>query len=76
MFFCQDPDKLKARAQRFGITTSAPHKPAVVAMGQKRAAPPEPVDEEELARRKKRAERFGISLSLFVHILWVLCASG
>jgi len=44
----QDPEKLRARAERFG--TSAP---------QKRAAPAEPVDAEEAERRRKRAERFG-----------------
>ncbi|KAJ7084276.1 hypothetical protein B0H15DRAFT_951526 [Mycena belliarum] len=40
-----NPEKLQARAARFG--------------GQKRPAPVEEVDAEELERRKKRAERFG-----------------
>ncbi|KAJ7675054.1 hypothetical protein B0H17DRAFT_1081646 [Mycena rosella] len=40
-----NPEKLSARAARFG--------------GQKRPAPVEEVDAEELERRKKRAERFG-----------------
>ncbi|KAJ7925145.1 hypothetical protein B0H13DRAFT_1975230 [Mycena leptocephala] len=40
------PDKLNARAARFGT-------------GQKRPAPPEEVDAEEQERRRKRAERFG-----------------
>ncbi|KAJ6558606.1 hypothetical protein DFH09DRAFT_1084127 [Mycena vulgaris] len=41
----QNPEKLNARAARFGA--------------QKRPAPAEEVDPEELERRKKRAERFG-----------------
>jgi hypothetical protein len=41
----QNPEKLNARAARFG--------------GQKRPAPVEEVDAEEQERRRKRAERFG-----------------
>ncbi|KDQ27852.1 hypothetical protein PLEOSDRAFT_1104526 [Pleurotus ostreatus PC15] len=46
-----DPEKLKARQERFGLQTSTPP------TAQKRSAPVDPVEEE---RRKKRAERFGI----------------
>ncbi|PIL34200.1 hypothetical protein GSI_03911 [Ganoderma sinense ZZ0214-1] len=57
----EDSEKLAARAARFG-TQAASVEPAK-GNGRKRAAPPsEPVDDEELARRKKRAERFGIPL--------------
>jgi SAP domain-containing ribonucleoprotein len=48
----QDPEKLKARAARFGIQ--------YVVEGQKRSAIAEDVDAEEAERRRKRAERFGL----------------
>ncbi|KAF4567686.1 hypothetical protein EYR40_006690 [Pleurotus pulmonarius] len=46
-----DPEKLKARQERFGLQTPTPP------TAQKRSAPVDPAEEE---RRKKRAERFGI----------------
>jgi SAP domain-containing ribonucleoprotein len=52
----QDPEKLKARAARFGIQHVVE-----ASMGQKRPAIPEHVDAEEAERRKKRAERFGLN---------------
>ncbi len=62
----QDADALAARAARFGIQD--PSAEPANSNGRKRAAPPsEPVDEEELARRKKRAERFGIPLVVSGH---------
>ncbi|KAI0081865.1 hypothetical protein K474DRAFT_1655729 [Panus rudis PR-1116 ss-1] len=56
----EDPEKLKARAARFGIKDAPP-----TANGKnKRAAPPSAeVDAEELERRRKRAERFGMAVS-------------
>ncbi|KAI0745474.1 hypothetical protein C8Q76DRAFT_703775 [Earliella scabrosa] len=59
-----DPEKLAARAARFGTQAPSAQTTATTQTnGRKRAAPPpEPVDEEELARRRKRSERFGIPL--------------
>lgn len=50
----QDPEKIKARAARFGIDV------AKQSAGSKRTAPTEEIDPEEAERRRKRAERFGL----------------
>ncbi|THH03844.1 hypothetical protein EW145_g5964 [Phellinidium pouzarii] len=53
-----DVEKMNSRAARFGIAlkTNTAKTPVT---GQKRSAPAEDVDEEELERRRKRLERFG-----------------
>jgi SAP domain-containing ribonucleoprotein len=59
----QDPEKLKAREQRFGTRKSEQQTgaaPASAAGGKKRRTATEEVDAEEQERRRKRAERFGI----------------
>ena len=62
----QDPEKLKAREQRFGTRKSEQQTGAVPAPtaggGKKRRSAVEEVDAEEQERRRKRAERFGIPL--------------
>ncbi|KAI0769304.1 hypothetical protein BD413DRAFT_477584, partial [Trametes elegans] len=69
-----DAEKIAARAARFGLEASSAKGTQSNGQtnGRKRPAPPsEPVDEEELARRKKRAERFGIPL---VVRTWMPCS--
>ncbi|KAH9831211.1 uncharacterized protein C8Q71DRAFT_861944 [Rhodofomes roseus] len=57
-----DPDKLAARAARFGTAQPAATQTTTSqSNGRKRNAPPvEAADEEELEKRRKRAERFGM----------------
>ncbi|KAH9935406.1 uncharacterized protein B0H18DRAFT_1207035 [Fomitopsis serialis] len=59
-----DPNKLAARAARFGTgQPAAAQTTTVQTNGRKRNAPPvEAADEEELEKRRKRAERFGTSV--------------
>jgi SAP domain-containing ribonucleoprotein len=59
----QDPEKLKAREQRFGASKVEQKESAnAPAVGNKKrgAAVVEEVDPDEQERRRKRAERFGI----------------
>src|SRR6267142_2362265 len=64
----QDPEKLKARTQRFGISKveqkEAAIVPAVRSNKKRGAAVVEEVDPEEQERRRKRAERFGIPVAV------------
>jgi len=53
----EDVERLRTRADRFGIATKSKATPADAALGQKRSAP---VDPEEQERMRKRAERFGL----------------
>ncbi|KZT19898.1 hypothetical protein NEOLEDRAFT_1182999 [Neolentinus lepideus HHB14362 ss-1] len=55
-----DPEKLKAREARFGATAPQNNGTSAKPNGKKRPAPAEDADPEELEKRKKRAERFGI----------------
>lgn len=57
----QEPEKVMARAARFGIEAPTTAPVPAPNKGQKRAAPTEQVDPEEQERRRKRAERFGLA---------------
>lgn len=53
----KDPEKLDARAARFGTNAASTKRKL-----------DEPVDEAEAERRRKRAERFGTGVSLPSHL--------
>jgi hypothetical protein len=64
MLHPQDPEKLKARADRFGpVKVEQKEAASIPAVGNKKrgaAVVEEEVDVEEQERRRKRAQRFGI----------------
>ncbi|KAE9401564.1 hypothetical protein BT96DRAFT_817734 [Gymnopus androsaceus JB14] len=57
-----NPDKLKARADRFGTKSPAAGETSPGSKRKRASLPAVEVDPEELERRRKRAERFGASL--------------
>jgi len=58
--FLQAADKLEARAKRFGADDKVTQ-----SIGRKRVAQAEEVDEEELEKRKRGGERFGVPVRFF-----------
>ncbi|KAG8997220.1 hypothetical protein FRB90_012561 [Tulasnella sp. 427] len=57
----EDPEKMRKRAERFGVPLAAPGASNGRAKNTKEAAPAAPVDPAEDERKRKRAERFGIA---------------
>ncbi|KAG9004203.1 hypothetical protein FRB90_011044 [Tulasnella sp. 427] len=57
----EDPEKMRKRAERFGVPLAAPGTSNGRAKNTKETAPAAPVDPAEEERKRKRAERFGIA---------------